>query len=272
MNPYYKAYKKLENEKNQKCSFYLKKNGKINFYIDSQNKINQLLICVLKNINSYELLYFPKFIANDEDSLLKELIIFNYITKEDLKYIILKRNNIKFDNYFFFKEEQKEVVLMILSSFYLIQNKKIVLPDSLSYTFFLKKIKIISAKKKESILISFFFENYVKFIEKEIYKKYSKKLEDFENYHKLYLFLKKTGYVKKFYTKVSPKLIKNYDIIYNKLVKHPDFENLKKTYSLQIKNLSDINLIKLFRKGILQKFNKKKIIKKYISIIKKYNI
>jgi hypothetical protein len=62
------------------------------FYIDSENKINQLLTCVLKNINSYELLYFPKFIANDEESLLKELIIFSYIAKQDLKYIIMKRN------------------------------------------------------------------------------------------------------------------------------------------------------------------------------------
>jgi hypothetical protein len=87
-----------------------------------------------------------------------------------------------------------------------------------------------------------------------------------------YLFLKKTGYVKKFYTKICPKLIKNYDIIYNKITRHPDFENLKKIYSLKIKELSNINLIKLFRKGILQNFDKKKIIKKYISIIKKYNI
>lgn len=273
MNPYYKEYKKLFKKK--ECSFYLNKNGKIKFYRNANYRSLQLLLCILNNKYNYQALYFPYFTAKDNDYLLKQLVFFKYLSMNNLKYIIRKnknkKKNVPKNTYYFFKEENKDNVLMIFILIDIINKDPDFIDNFLEYIFFLKKLNS-NKEKDHDIYVSIFYETYIKRIEPEIFDKYSKKITDFKNYHSLYLFLKKKGYVKKYYKKICPKLSKEYSIIFNKILNYPLYETLKKKYNAKIKNLKDIDLIKTFKKGIFQKFDKKKIINKYIQIIKKYNI
>jgi len=272
MNSYYKEYKKLF--KKNECSFYLHKNGKIKFYRTINNRYLKLLLCVLNNKYNYQALSFPQFTATDDENLLKQLIFFKYLTKTNLKYIIrkntvIKKKNQPLNTYYFFKEENKNNILTLLIFIDIVKYDLKFIDKFIDYIFFIRKLYFINEK---DIFISIFYEIYIKDIEKEIFKKYSKKISDFKNYHELYLFLKKKGYVKKYYNKICPKLKNEYPIILDKVINHPLYEKLKKKYISKIKNLKDINIINTFNKGIFQKFDKKNIINKYIQIIKKYNI
>jgi len=271
MNPYYKEYTKLFKKK--ECSFYLNKNGTVKFYRNINNRYLQLLLCVLNNKYSYQVLSFPNFTAKDDENLLKQLIFFKYLTNSSLKYIVRKNRTINprksSSSYYFFKKSNKEKVLTLLIFIDIVKNDLSFIDNLLDYAFFVKKLNFI---KEEDIFISMFYEIYIKDIEKEMFEKYSKKISDFKNYHSLYLFLKKNGYVKKYYKEICPKLTSEHPNILNRVLNHPSYNKLKKKYSSKIKNLKDINIIDTFNKGIFQNFNKKIIINKYIQIIKKYNI
>ena len=129
-------------------------------------------------------------------------------------------------------------------------------------------------KSDKKILIYIFYGDYIKDEEfqNDLFKNHGKKLGDFANTNKLYLFLKKHGYVDNFYNVIAPKIIKNYSKFMNKILTHPGIDEFKKNTQKKIKKFSDINLLKLVDKYVNDRFNKIYIKNKFTEIIKKYNI
>jgi len=129
-------------------------------------------------------------------------------------------------------------------------------------------------KSDKKILIYIFYGDYIKDEEfqNDLFKNHGKKLGDFTNNNKLYLFLKKHGYVDNFYKIIAPKIIKNYSKFMNKILTHPGIDEFKKNTQKKIKKFSSINLLKLVDKYVSDRLNKIYIKNKFTEIIKKYNI
>ena len=134
-------------------------------------------------------------------------------------------------------------------------------------------LKIISPlSNNNKILIEIFYHDYLRILYKELYNKYNVIPSDFSNYQDIYLFLKKHGYVDKFYNIYSKIMIKNYTKYYNKIINDPNFEKFKNKKLKNLKNFSDLNILNLVDKYVNKKFNKKYIKNKFIEIVEKYNI
>jgi hypothetical protein len=115
------------------------------------------------------------------------------------------------------------------------------------------------------------YENYIREIEYEIYEKYGKKLNDFPNYYKLYLFLKSVGEVDLFYKNYSKKFIKNYNKFYLKYISlknNYEYKNFEKKFRKKIKNFKDINILHIIENNISDNFDKKYIKNKFLELTK----
>ena len=74
--------------------------------------------------------------------------------------------------------------------------------------------------KDDSLYIQLFFSYYVQSLIDEIEKKHGIDLTlDFSNFNELYLFLKKNGYVEKYYKEIVDKIKVNVKLIKNKCLK-----------------------------------------------------
>ena len=122
------------------------------------------------------------------------------------------------------------------------------------------------------IFIFLFYKIYIHSISTELYIKYGVHLLDFSNYNKLYIFLKKEGYVDKYYNKIVPKIIKNYNKVYKKFADDVRLGDFKKAITKKIKSFKNMNILKLIDKDVHPNFNKEYIKNKFIEIIEKYNI
>ena len=69
-------------------------------------------------------------------------------------------------------------------------------------------------------------------------------LNSFPNYNELYIFLKKKGYIKKYYDDYAKKIIINYVKFYKKLDTEKKLIKIKKTIQNKIKDFNKIDLSK----------------------------
>jgi hypothetical protein len=255
------------------CKFYLKKNGKQIFL--PQPYYNYL--CILNNSLNFYLSDFKHLLlySKNEDEIINKLLILYKIQKENFKYIKLPLplnkifiifnddNQENMLNHFFFSNINKK-----LNNFYL---KTLI--NRLSASYMLDIFMYNNNNKKTLIRIFFRYYIHDPYIIQDMHKKYNKKIDDFPNYNSLYIFLKKNGYVDKYYNIYAPKMIKNYNKFFNLLLAQPNIDNFKKeVINDDIKKFSDINLLKVVDKHVSNIYNKTYIKNKFTEIIKKYNI
>jgi hypothetical protein len=258
----------------ERCDYYIKKNGKIKFIPNLYNNY----ICMLNNINLIDFVNFPYLYEKNEKLILKRLLLLHLIQKKNFKYI-------KFDIYdkkknfqiYLFNESKKENILEIMF-FTNITNKY---DDIYNYYYGTKLKSLITSfmltklsykKTDNQILISIFYNMYIKIIWKGIYNKYKKNREDFKNYEELYKFLKEKGYVDKYYNYYADKMINNYDKFYKKLLNHPEINEFKNNTEKKIKNFNEIDLLKIIDKYVNDKFNKEYIKNTYTKLINNIDI
>lgn len=272
-----KKYNSLFNINKNKCLFYLKKNGKIIYY--PTYKYNNYL-CILNNRINILLQYFPVLDDVDENAIVKKLLILKFLQKNDIKYIIFKKNIFKNNDYIYtFKETNIDKIITYL--YYIdivftnkIQNTIIESDEKyLAYFYILNKL-IYTEILNENNFIKLFYENYIYLIDDKIKEKYNVSIKNFPNYHELYLFLKKNGYVDYYYKKMVKKILKiSKDLEKKLLTKHDiKFETFRDKKLKTIKNYKDINLINLLDTHLNEKFDKTYIKNKFIELCKKYNI
>ena len=262
--------------KKYRCNYFLKKNGKIIYYPFS---INDDFLCVLNNFKKISLLQFPLLIGRDEDQIIKKLLILQYSKKKNLKYVKYNNKSNETNNYFVYIFNERNIDLYY---FFLYFKKFIKEKKNFDYYYgtIIRKLttifmflKIISPTfDNNKLLIEIFYHDYFEMLHEELYNKYNVTRNDFSNYETIFLFLKKHGYVDKFYSVYSKIILKNYTKYYNRIINNPNFEIKKKKKLKNIKNFSDINILNLVDKYVNKKFNKIYIKNKFIEIVQKYNI
>jgi hypothetical protein len=254
------------------CEYFIKKNGKI-IYIPN---IYKIYLCLIKNIKSIDLVKFPYLYGINENDILKKLKILYILQKKDYKYIKTDDKLDKGKNYniFIFEENKKNIMLETFFLSYITNNSDEIyhkfygtILRELTTRFMINKL-IYNKTTDKKILIMCFYSSYIKLIKEEIYKKYKKQYTDFKNYSELYIFLKKHGYVDKYYNYYAYKMIKNYNKVYKEILKNPELEIFKAQYDKKIKNFNKINLIKIIDKYVNNNFNKEHIKNKFIEFTK----
>jgi hypothetical protein len=257
------------------CDYYIKKDGKIIFLPYLYDKY----LCIINKFNLINIVTFPYLYDKDEDSIAKKLFILYILQQQNLKYIKINEPLDKNKNYkiYLFDESKINTVLELTFLVYIYEKDKKIYNyyfgtklKALSTVFMINKLMYNKTDKK--ILILIFYTFYIDIIRHDIYNKYKKNLNDFKNYNDLYIFLKKEGYVDKYYNYYSSRMINNYNNYYKKIINHDELQDFKDNYKKKIKNLKDINLIKLIDNYVNNKFNKEYIKNKFIDLVEKYNI
>lgn len=262
------------------CSYQLKKNGTFKYQVTYLNQYNKYICLINDKIIFYlDKFNFPILLGIHEDEIIKELLIIKQIKNADIKYINIKNKD---KNILLFKDTPiiKENLLNVLSLIHIYLNKY-KYPEK--YEYFFGNIekdlcsqfiltKYFNNDTNKNILIVIFYDYFIFLIQPELHKKYNKILSDFENYNKLYLFLKENGYVDKYYNYYSPIMIKNYKKFYSKLDKDTDLLKYKNKMVKNIKDFKSIDIFELIDKKVSDNFNKDYIKNKFIELCKKYNI
>ena len=258
------------------CKFYLKKNGKMLYFPHEIYKY----ICIFNKTFFYKQCY-DTFRSLNNNFIIKNFLIFAYIQKN---------SNL---NYIFFSDHKERIVLfdknliesfdIFLNILYIVQEnlnskkKKNSLLEILSIEFLYLRFSYCKKISDKDILIQLFYQIYIKDkkLKEEIKNKYNKDITlYFANYHDLYLFLKKEGYVKKFYNEYYQYIKDNSEKIYNNYILN-NKEKLgifKLKIEKKIQNFNDINLIDLIDNYVVKDKDKNYIKNKFIELRKKYNI
>ena len=249
------------------CSYYRYKNGFIkkefqNYFINF-NK----LICLIKK--KQKILDMYKFFYPDIDliglnnyDIIKELILLKYC--ENIKIKIYKFNNLYF--YFLDNVELLSYYLVYLDN-YFYKSKQKINDHLLAYFLYLK----LANKDIQTIKIILFWEEYSLYI----YRKYKINLKNFKNLNDYYRFLKKKGFVDKYYNNIIPKIEEKYKKIRKKLDNDKEFQKKVKIKSNEINKKSiNFKIDNYFKKidNLDDSFNKELIKNKFIELCKKYNI
>jgi hypothetical protein len=254
-----------------KCNFPLNKEGKI---ILKNISYYDKYLCLLNG--TYNLIYveFPYLYDTNEDFIVKKLYIIYLLQQKGIQYFKIKDKTR--DMYYLFDKNHINNILEILFLGYIVEKDKFI--KEYYYKTLLRKLttqfmisKLTYNKSNNDILIILFYNVYINSIEDDLFKKYKKSLHHFKNYHDLYLFLKKKGYVKKYYENYAPKMIKNYNTFYLTLIKHNKINNFKNIFIKKCKDLNKINLFQLIDKNVNKNFNKVYIKKKFMELLEKNN-
>jgi hypothetical protein len=288
------------------CMYYLKKNGKMLHY--NMNSYNKYL-CIISGYLNFNFNYFPLLEDKNEHYIIKKLLVLKYLQNNNLKYIIFNKNKtiyyINTDYICSFKENNIDKIIRFIYYYDVIlydYNKyKIIYPldkkkhiktktktktktskkidlygvNILNYMSFLYITNKLIFKKisNNTNFIKIFYECYISHIDVELKDKYNVSIHDFPNYHELYLFLKKKGYVKKYYNHFTQKIIKNANKLEEKAFKNmSEYEAFKNEKLKEIKSYKDIDLFDLIKNNLNKKFDKRFIKNKFIELCKKYNI
>ncbi len=273
------------------CKPFIDKEGEI---IRSSKKIDRNyknLICIMKGKIKFTDINFP-YLYGNENLILKKLLIIKKAQEENLKYFYKPiRNTINKDDYpdnsiFVFYDENLEKALYMEFLPYI---KNI---DELFYREFypkdetkeenlIKYFATLGMKYKlsflkisdEELLSLLFYHKYIFFIQKELIKKYGHSLKDFQNYHQLYLYLKSKGYIKLFFNKYGPKIIKLIPDYIKKIKNHSMFnifvEDIRKK---EVKNFKDLSIFDLIDEYVPDYIDKKILWQNYNNLIKKIKI
>jgi hypothetical protein len=259
--------------KKQNCNYYIKKNGEILYNPYELDNI----ICLFKQNIFYSQIYGDIIILKNKNIIIKNLLIIAYIQKHsNLKYFKLRDNSI-----IIFNEEKIKSFDNFLNIIYIIENnldnlyKKNDILNVLCLEFYYYRncyYKKISDKK---IIVYLFYMFYIYLIENEIQEKYNINIKiEFSNYKELYIFLKKKGYVKKYYNYYYNYILTNYINVYDSYVKKNKNKLIKNRIKMvkKIEYFNNIDLKYIIDNEIPLNIDKQYIKNKFIELKKKYNI
>lgn len=252
----------------------IKKDGNFKFYLSYKDKLINSYECLLENKikflentnisseNTKKDQKLTTFYSLDFDYIKKYFVIGYKLSKKKYKIIY-------FDGLYLFKKKE----LNNLSN-YIYVKKFLYDPNSndllrkMTYVYYLLRLKNNDVSD-EIIFINIFYAFYVQSLRDELINKYGKDIAlDFENFNKLYLFLKEKKYVDDFYKNYTKKIKDEYKIVLKELKKNKNkISNVKKMLSERCEDFKfDIDYKKLpFEE------NKIKEIKQEMNILMKKN-
>ena len=213
----------------------IQKDGTFSKYLKyKEKKINEYT-CLFKNeslfiIDEYRTNYKNNNVlitklnikSDETQKIIKK--IFNKLVK--LKYYIsTNKNNI----YIYLPKNLNKLAKYnyLMENEYNFKSKKLI--KKLAVVFKIYKLRFPKLSNKD-LFIQIFYAYYIISLVNEIYTKYKINLiNDFDNYHEVYKFLKEKKYVKKYNEKIVPKIKK----------KVKSINHLLKQKSEKIKNIKD---------------------------------
>jgi hypothetical protein len=158
---------------------------------------NKITFFFIDNVSDYEKEYLHSFKFN-----------------ENINHIIYNNNLICY------KEKNYEKIMIFLYIEFIlfpkINNNDTI--TKIAYEYYLYKLKFGSHVSDNILFINLFYGYYITSITNEIIKKFGVNImTDMGNYHELYLFLKKNGYVDIFYKSIKKDIIKEYKQIHKNI-------------------------------------------------------
>jgi len=259
------------------CSYYLDKEGNYLYNPIINSDCNQYY-CLIKKLRYSSTMLFPNLKGKNEDDILKKLYMINKCKKLDFGYIQLGTNEI-----FIYNKKIRNIYekCAIYFNAYKYIGFDTILNTYLIYFLF---IRIFTNKKisNQTLLIQtfylFFDKNYlvvkdekVKKLKENLLKKYKIDMSKIQNYHELYLVLKKKKITDIFFKTIAPTILLIYKKTYDELKKKINIEEEIKNIKKQSNNFKNINIMKLIDE-LPKNYNKKYIKNKFIEMSKKYNI
>ncbi len=267
------------------CKFSIKKEGYLRKYKKNIGKTYQYLLCLLNDKIRFELIPFP-YLYGNEDRVLKKLFIIHKLQQQkDIKYLLIqskKNSDFPDDTILILREKYlKEYCISTFLLYYASKYDKefynMFFGDTESEEGLIRTITANSIQLKlsfnlisnQELLTRIFYVFYVKYyLNKELIQKYGKDLKDFHNYHDLYLFLQKKGYVKKFYQVYGPQILRLIPRFISFIQNHPDFDKYMIQTQRKMKNFNKLSIPKLLNQFLPKNMDKEKIYLEYLKLIR----
>jgi hypothetical protein len=277
--------KKLFQLTKNDCKYHIENDGKMRRFSKDIGHIYMSCLCMLfKNIH-FDLFAFP-YLYGDETRVIKKLLILHQMQEEGIYYIIYKKKDKEshfpdYKVYLLWPEFIRSLCTYRFLTDYIhkkdpvffksfsLENKTFEEYQYLILTAFGMFIKLYKDISSDEILTILFYSRYVKLIQSELVEKYGVYMNDFENYHQLYLFLKKNGYVRHFYKKMGPIILQKIDESIKLIQNHPLFDSYVNQYQRKMKPLRQMKIPKLLDQFLPKMMNKEKIYKSFLSYIRK---
>ncbi len=255
-------------------STIIKKNGEIMRYSKNLDTSYMNILCLLKNKKNYIKIYYPYLYGNFEKILLRLLILYK-LSKTDYYTFEKKINNLsnfkECELYIFKKDDFSNIMISPFLGYIKKYDKQFFEyfygsdeDDEDTIIRYLSTVSISnylqdSSIKKSSVFIETFYNYYIKIIEKNLIQKFGLSLRSFENYHQLYQFLDKEGYVNKYYNDYVPKMKKLIPKMISDIKNHKLFNKFVSNNVKKIKKVSQIKINKLITKFVSKDISKKQL-------------
>jgi hypothetical protein len=278
--------KKLFQFTKNDCKYFIEKDGKMRRFSKDVGATYMKCLCMLKKVFHFDLYEFP-YIYGDETRVIKKLLILHQMQEEGIYYILVRKKDKEshfpdYKVYLLWPEFIRSLCTYRFLTDYIHKKdpsffQKANLQESKSisdnhiillsvFGIFIKLYKDISS---DEILTILFYTRYIKLIQSELVEKYGVHMNDFQNYHQLYLFLKKKGYVRHFYQKMGPIIIQKIDESIKLIQNHPLFDSYVNQYQRKMKPLRQMKITKLLDQFLPKMMNKEKIYQSFLSYIPK---
>jgi hypothetical protein len=278
--------KKLFQLTKNDCKYFIEKDGHMRRFSKDVGGIYMNYLCILQKKVKFDLSAFP-YLYGDETRVIKKLLILHKMQEEGIYYIIYKKKDKEshfpdYKIYLLWPEFIRSLcTYRFLTDFihkkdpvffksFSLENRTFVEYQYLILTAFGIFIKLCKDISSDEILSILFYSRYIKLIQSELVEKYGVHMNDFENYHQLYLFLKKNGYVKHFYKKMGPIILQKIDESIKLIQNHPLFDSYVNQYQRKMKPLRHMKIPKLLYQFLPKMMNKEKIYESFLSYIRKF--
>lgn len=277
--------KKLFQLTKNDCKYYIENDGKMRHFSKDVGATYVQFLCMLQKKCNFDLFTFP-YLYGDETRVIKKLLILHQMQEEGIYYILVRKKNkeshfpdhkvyllwpefirslctYRFLIDFIHKKDPVFFKPFSLENRTFEENQYLILSV---YGIFIKLYKNISS---DEILTILFYSRYIKLIQSELVQKYGVHMNDFENYHQLYLFLKKKGYIRHFYKKMGPIILQKIDESIKLIQNHNLFDSYVNQYQRKMKPLRQMKIPKLLDQFLPKMMNKEKIYQSFLSYIRK---
>jgi hypothetical protein len=278
--------KKLFQLTKNDCKYHIEDNGKMRHFSKDIGHIYMSCLCMLfKNIH-FDGFIFP-YLYGDETRVIKKLLILHKMQEEGIYYILAKKKDKEshfpdYEAYLLWPEFIRSLcTFRFLADFEYKKDpkflKKFLYKYSLNQEDFFYRVLVVNGIfvklykdiSSNEILTILFYSRYIKLIQSELVEKYGVHMSDFENYHQLYIFLKKKGYVKNFYKIMGPIVLQKIDESIKLIQNHPLFDSYVNQYQRKMKPLRQMKIPKLLDQFLPKIMNKEKIYESFLSYIRK---
>jgi len=260
----------------------IKKDGTFKYQISFQEKKIYEINCLLQNkilFHKNVILYKMHLDIINQESYIKQVIQFYFLSKLKYKIISYKYGNEQESTYYYiYKEENYNDILKYIYTLRYIDEQDFENNYTTNMNIFIKymgiqlylcKLKFMNNVTNTDFFIAIFFRFYILALKDEIVKKYGVNVVlDFNNYHSIYLFLKEKKYVSIFYKKIKKEIIQEYNkfknfikdkenIIINEVPKMIRITDINYPINLKKLNLTENNITKIKKNINIFKNNQK---------------